>query len=283
MILAHLTDLHIRPPGLPAYRVVETTKLAERALRAVAALRPRPDAVVISGDLTDCGLAAEYALLAAMLRRHLSDVPVYVIPGNHDRGDELRAGLAGWPGVGSHPEFVQYVVDDLPVRLVMLDSVVPGQGYGTLCEARLTWLEEALSAAPDRRTMLVLHHPPILCGLGLADAIALQQPERLAVVLARHPQVERILCGHHHRPITGRIANAIVCVAPAVVHQAEFTLQDDLGRFVFEPPAFMLHLLLPDGQIASHTVMVEPFDGPYPYVEDPDYPGSREPRLAETA
>ena len=275
MILAHLTDLHVRPPGLPAYRVVETTMLAERALRAVAALRPRPDAVVISGDLTDCGLPAEYALLNRLLRRHLADFPVYVIPGNHDRRENLRVGLSSWPGVGAHPDFIQYAVDDLPLRLVMMDSVAAGHGHGELCGARLEWLERTLASAPDRPTVLVLHHPPILCGLSLADAISLHNPERLRAVLARHRQVERILCGHHHRPIVGRLGEAIVCAAPSVVHQAEFVLQDDEGRFVFEPPAFMLHLRLPNGQIASHTIMVEPFEGPYPYIEDPDYPGAR--------
>lgn len=275
MILAHLTDLHIRPPGLPAYRVVETTMLAERALRAVAAMRPRPDAVVISGDLTDCGLPSEYALLAGLLRRTLSGLPVYVIPGNHDRRENLRAALSEWPGVVADPDFVQYTVEDLSLRLVMLDSVAAGYGHGELCEQRLDWLDRALAAEPSRPTVLVLHHPPILCGLALADAIALREPDRLGRVLSRHKQVERVLCGHHHRPIVGRLGPAIVCAAPSVVHQAEFALDDDQGRFVFEPPAYMVHLHLPDGQIASHTVVVEAFAGPFPYIEDPDYPGCR--------
>jgi 3',5'-cyclic AMP phosphodiesterase CpdA len=275
MILAHLTDLHVRPSGVPAYRVVESTMLAERALRAVAGLRPRPHAVVISGDLTDCGLPSEYGVLAAMLRRHLSDVPVYLVPGNHDRRENLRAALRDWPGVVADPEFVQFAVDDLPVRLVLLDSVVPGYGHGELCDRRIAWLDRTLAAAPDRPTMLVLHHPPIQCGMPMADAIALHQPERLAALLERHPQVERVLCGHHHRSIVGRLGSVIVCVAPSVVHQAELALIDDEGRFVFEPPAFMLHLRMPDGQLASHTLYVEPYPGPFPYIADPDYPGAR--------
>ncbi len=273
MLLAHLSDLHVRPPGVRAYGVVETTMLAERALRVIAGLRPRPDAVVISGDLTDCGLVTEYQVLAPMLRRYLEGVPVYVVPGNHDRRDNFRAALGEFPGVCAHPEFVQYVVEDLPVRLVMLDSVVPGAGHGELCAARLEWLDATLAAAPERPTLLVMHHPPILCGLALADAINLRSADRLAAVLARHNQVERILCGHHHRPITGRLGQTIVCAAPSIAHQGEVALCYDQGRFVLEPPAFQLHLLLPDGQIASHTVMVESFPGPFPYIEDPDYPG----------
>jgi len=274
MNLLQLSDLHVRPPGLLAYGVVDSTAMTERALRAVAALRPPPDAVVISGDLTDCGLASEYAVLAGLLRQSLH-MPVYLIPGNHDRRDNFRTALSDFRGVQSDPDFVQYVVDDLPVRLVMLDSVVPGGDHGELCAARLDWLDRTLAADPDRPTMLVLHHPPILCGLALLDGINLRNAGALEAVLARHRHVERILCGHHHRNIVGRLGHAIVCVAPAVAHQGEFALLEDQGRFVLEPPAFLLHLRLPDGQVATHTVLVEQFPGPYPYVGNPDHPGSK--------
>ncbi len=276
MNLLHLSDLHVRPPGLPANRVVEASHLAERALRAVRAAAPRPDAVVISGDLTDCGLAAEYAELRRMLQRHLAGLRVYVIPGNHDRRDNFRAGLAGMPGIAEHPDFVQYVIDDLPVRLVMLDSVVPGAGHGLLCPDRLAWLDARLTEAPGRQTFLVLHHPPMLCGLPVYDAINLRNAADLGALLARHKQVERILCGHHHRSMTGQLGRAIVSVAPAAVHQGAFEPDDDRGRFVLEPPGYHVHLRLPDGSVVSHLVYVESFPGPFPYVASPDYPGGGE-------
>lgn len=276
MILLHLSDLHVRPSGVPAYRVVESSHLAERALRAARAFVPRPDAIVISGDLTDCGLPSEYDELRHMLRRHLGGVPVYLIPGNHDRRENFRAALAEFPGVTAHPEFVQYVVDDLPVRLVMLDSVVAGAGHGELCPRRLEWLDARLSEAPDRPTFLVLHHPPMLCGLPVYDAINLHTTAELGALLARHQQVERILCGHHHRSMTGRLGTAIVSAAPSAAHQGAFELEDDRGRFVLEPPGYHVHLRLPDGSIASHLVLVESFPGPFPYIADPDYPGGKD-------
>lgn len=276
MILVHLSDLHVRPSGKPAYRVVEASHLAERALRAVRAFTPRPDAVVISGDLTDNGLKEEYAELRHMLRRHLGGLPVYLIPGNHDRRENLRAGLGEFPGVAAHPDFVQYVVDDLPVRLVLLDSVAPGFGHGVLCAARLAWLEARLDEAPQRPTFLVLHHPPMLCGLPVFDAINLRNAEELGALLRRHPQVERILCGHHHRSMTGRLGHAIVSVAPSVAHQGAFELDDDRGRFAMEPPAYHVHLRTPDGGIVSHAVFVEAYPGPFPYIADPDYPGGKD-------
>ncbi|WP_284946850.1 phosphodiesterase [Acidisoma cladoniae] len=273
MLIAQLSDLHVRPLGVPAARVVETNMLVERALAAVAALRPAPDIVIISGDVTECGRPEEYAMAAAMLRRHLT-MPVFVVPGNHDRRDNFRAGLGHMPGVLSDPDFVQYAVEDYPVRLVMLDSVVPEAGYGLLCPERLAFLDHTLSAQPHKPTMLVLHHPPMLTGAASMDGIFLRNTADLAALLDRHPQVERILTGHHHRSIVGRLGSAIVIVAPSVVHQTALTLTPGVpDALVLEPPAYQLHLHLPDGGIASHVVYVEQFPGPFPFLVDDDYPG----------
>ncbi len=273
MIIAQLSDLHIRPRGIPAARVVETNMMVERALAAVAGMKPRPDVVLVSGDVTECGRPEEYEMAAALFRRYLT-MPVYVIPGNHDRRDNFRAGLGHMPGVTEDPDFVQYVVEDYPVRLVMLDSVVPEAGYGLLCPRRMGFLEETLAAQPEKPTMLVLHHTPMLTGSSGMDDIFLRNTEALGALLGRHPQVERILAGHHHRSIIGRLGGAIVIVAPAVVHQTELNLvPGTVDGLVMEPPAYQLHLHLPDGAIATHTAYVERFPGPFPFVVDDDYPG----------
>src|SRR5262249_53510356 len=108
MLIAQITDLHVRPKGLAANRVVETNMMTERAIDAVIALRPRPDVVLITGDLVDRGLVEEYEQLKIILRR--LDIPFFVIPGNHDRRDNLRRVLADYRGVTDDPEFVQFVV-----------------------------------------------------------------------------------------------------------------------------------------------------------------------------
>ena len=271
MFLVQLTDLHLRPEGRACYRVAETNMLSERALRAVRALRVKPDAVVISGDLTENGLDEEYAVLTGMLRREVRDVPVYVIPGNHDRREVMRSALASFPGVCADAAFVQYAVDDLPVRLVMLDTLVPGHAHGELCEQRLAWLDRTLAAAPERLTILVMHHPPFVCGIAHMDAINLRDSDRFAAVIARHSQVERILCGHHHRPITARVAHAIASIAPSVAHQVELDLHGGAqGFFVLEPPAFHIHARLPDGAIVTHMAYVESYPGPFPFITEPE-------------
>ncbi len=267
--IVQLTDLHVRPVGIAAYRVAETNMLTARALRAVARVQPVPDAVIITGDLTDCGLASEYALLRDMLAQHLR-IPVHVIPGNHDRREMLLAGLPGVPHEGG---FVHYAVDDLPLRLVMLDTVVPGAGHGELCPARLDWLDHILAQQPDKPTLIGMHHPPFQCGIAHMDAIALHAPAAFEAVVRRHAQVQRIVCGHHHRPVTAMLGTALASICPSVAHQVELDLSDDApAAFVMEPAAYQIHRWRPDMGVVSHTAYVESYPGPFPFLPDPDYP-----------
>lgn len=274
MLICQLTDLHVRLVGQPANRVAETNMFVERAFRAVAAFTPRPDAILLTGDLTECGLDAEYANLARLIRRYLSLAPVFVIPGNHDRREKLRECLAHLPGVTADPVYVQYAVEDFPVRLVMLDTVVPGAGHGELQPEQLQWLDRTLALVPGKPTLIGMHHPPFACGIAHMDRIRLRDAAAFAEVVARHKQVERIVCGHHHRAITTKVAQAIASISPSVAHQVEMSLHpDDPGAFVFEPPAYQLHRWTAEDGIVSHTVYVEQYPGPYPFVTDPEYPG----------
>jgi 3',5'-cyclic AMP phosphodiesterase CpdA len=275
MLICQLTDLHVRPEGIAANRVSETNMLTERALRVVAGFTPRPDVVIITGDLTECGLPAEYANLSAMLGRTLS-IPVYVIPGNHDRRENLRRALGHLPGVAADPDYVQYAVEDHPVRLVMLDTVVPGAGHGELSQSQLGWLDRALAAQPDKPTLVGMHHPPFVTGIPHMDNIALLNAETFRSVIAKHRQVERIVCGHHHRAIVGQCAQAIASVSPSVAHQVELTFDPSApGAFNFEPPAFQLHMWHEQTGFVTHTAYVDRYAGPFPFITDPAYPGMR--------
>jgi 3',5'-cyclic AMP phosphodiesterase CpdA len=119
-----------------------------------------------------------------------------------------------------------------------------------------------------------MHHPPFICGIAHMDRINLHNAAQFTAVIARHRQVELIICGHHHRPIVTQVAHAIASIAPSVAHQVELSLDPhDQGAFVFEPPAFQLHLWTPTAGIVSHTAYVDDFSGPYPFVNDPEYPG----------
>jgi Icc protein len=275
MLICQLTDLHVRPDGLAANRVSETNMLTEQAFRVVAAFKPQPDVVLITGDLTECGLVREYTNLSAMLGRTLS-MPVYVIPGNHDRRENLRANLGHLAGVTTDPHFVQYAVEDHPVRLIMLDTLVPGANHGELSDTQLRWLDRTLTAQPNRPTLVGMHHPPFATGIPHMDKIALRDLEAFRTVIARHRQVERIVCGHHHRPIVGQCAHAIVSISPSVAHQVELTFDpSDPGAFNFEPPAFQLHIRVEQAGFVSHTVYTGSYRGPFPFLTDVDYPGTK--------
>lgn len=273
MLICQITDLHIRPRGLAAYRVSETNMMVERAIDALIALRPRPDVVLITGDMTDCGLVEEYELLRALLSR--LPMPVYMVPGNHDRRDNLRKVFADWPSVVSDPEFVQFVVDDFPVRLIGLDTLVPGASGGELCEKRLAFLERALAVDDVKPVVIFMHHPPFAHGIVHMDRINLTSGQaRLRELVRAHGRVERILCGHDHRAIDTLFGGTLASVAPGVSHQVAFDLDPaHEGALVFEPPAFRLHLSGVEEGIVSHTVYVERFPGPFPFVLDRDYPG----------
>ena len=246
--------------------------LTERALRAVRSLPRPPDAIVISGDLADCGLASEYAVLSDMLRR-LATAPVYLIPGNHDRRDVMRAALRDFPGITDQQQFIQYVVETLPLRLVMLDTIVPGAHHGELCSARLQWLEATLAARPERPTVVVMHHPPFKTGMRRMDASGLRNADAFCATISRHRQVQRILCGHQHRSVAGSVAHALATVAPSAAHQVELDLWSDRPEmWNLEPAAFQLHVHEQGGPIVTHTAYVEAFPGPFPFVVGPDCP-----------
>ena len=266
MLICQVTDLHVCAPGRLAFGSVDTNAMTERALSAIASLHPAPEAVLVTGDLANGGGEAEYLVFLSLIRRHLS-IPVYVIPGNHDRREPLRHALSGLPGLTAAPGFLHYVVEDLPVRLVMLDTQVPDQNYGELCAERLEFLERALASAPQHPTIIAMHHPPLVCGIGFMDRDNLRNTADFAAVVARHRQVQLIVCGHVHRAVMGTVAGIPVLIAPSPCHQVALSLAPGAaGAFVLEPPAFVLHRWTAVDGLASHVAHVGPSPGPFPFT-----------------
>ena len=190
MIIAQVTDTHIRIPGKLAYRRVDTAKYLAEAVAHLNGLAPLPDVVVMTGDLVDFAKPEEYAHLAALIAPFRA--PVYLLPGNHDGRDEMRQ---AFPAHRYLPRegFLQYTIEDWPVRLVAVDTLIPGEGGGEVCAARLVWLEKTLAAEPRRPTVVMMHHPPFRTGIGFMDGHGLKNREGYAAVSARHPQVERVI------------------------------------------------------------------------------------------
>lgn len=267
MLIAQLSDPHIVAPGNLLYGRVDTAGFLERAVAELTRIDPQPDIVVITGDLVDKGTAVEYV----HLRRLLAPLamPVFVIPGNHDAREELRAAFAG-DGYLPRDGFLQYAVDDYPVRLIALDTHIPGAGGGLLCAERLAWLDDALAADRERPTVLIMHHPPFSTGIERMDKAGLEGIDPFAAVVARHPQVERILCGHLHRAIDRRFAGTVAGTAPSTAHQINLNLLPGAPlRLMFEPPGYQLHLWRDDSGLVTHTAPIGDWDGPYPLRAEP--------------
>jgi Icc protein len=264
MLIAQITDLHIKPAGELAYGRVETAAYLERAVGALLALDPRPDVVIATGDLVDAGSPAEYDRLRRLLAP--LDIPLYVVPGNHDARRALHAAFAGEGYLPDGGDFLHYTVEDWPVRLIGLDTLVPGEPSGALCAERLGWLAARLAEQPERPTLVFMHHPPIATGIAHMDAMGLADAAALAELMRRHPQVERVACGHVHRSIQARFVGTIASVAPSTAHQVALDLRPGSEAcFTLEPPGFHLHLWQPGLGIVTHTAPIDSSPGPYPF------------------
>jgi 3',5'-cyclic AMP phosphodiesterase CpdA len=263
MILAQVTDTHVKLPGRLAYQRVDTGAHLARAVAALNALDPQPDLVALTGDLVDFGKPEEYEHLRAILGPLRA--PYVLLPGNHDERAALRA---GFPDHDYLPRdgFLQYATDAGPLRLVALDTVIPMRGDGELCTERLAWLDRTLAGAPDRPTVVMMHHPPFLTGIAHMDEQGLAGREGFAAVIARHRQVERIICGHLHRSIQCRVAHTVASTCPAPCHQVALDLRPNgPSAFVLEPPGYQLHQWIDGTGLVTHTAVIGGFDGPHPF------------------
>ncbi|MBY8882158.1 phosphodiesterase [Actinacidiphila acidipaludis] len=263
--LAHLSDPHLTTGvlgGAPALAL-------RRALGRVMMLDPRPDCVVITGDLTDHGRPDEYEALREVLGHF--PLPLHLIAGNHDDPAALRAAFAGTPfldgdasrrrdrdrdGDAAAPD-CQYVVEHPALTVVVLQSTVPGAPGGLLGADRLAWLDQALAARPGFPAVVCLHHPPLPIGIPLLDGMRLADGPGLAEVVARHPHVVRVLAGHVHRPVVAPFAGTVLATAPSTYLQSGLRFDEGAPGYLPEPTSFLLHLL-PDGSTTwvTHAVAV---------------------------
>jgi Icc protein len=263
MLLAQISDLHVRPQGETYKNAVDSNCMFADAVAHLNRLDPRSDLVLITGDLVDEGQQAEYDNLRALLA-HL-ELPYLLMPGNHDDRELL---VRSFPGHDYLPKNgpKHYVIDGHPVYIVAIDTTVPGEHHGLLDEPGVSWLGAALSGSRGAPTVVLMHHPPIACGIPYMDKYMCRQPERIEAVIARHANVERVLCGHVHRPIMQRWAGTLLCSCPSTATQIALQLRPDAKPQSYrEPPACLLHWWR-DGAMVTHTSYIGRFEGPFPFA-----------------
>ncbi|MES0808700.1 phosphodiesterase [Roseibium sp. SCPC15] len=266
-LIAQITDLHLRPRGLACYRVSDTNMFAERAVRALRSQTPKPDAIVLTGDLTDRSDPREYAVARELLSQ--LDMPVFLVPGNHDSSEGMRREMRDFPGISETTAGkIHYTADIGEVQLVALDTHLLGRPQGEVGEDQLRWLQDALSKN-TRPTLIALHHPPALSGIVHMDNMGLLDADALAEVIAPYDHVERLVCGHLHRPIIASFAGKVMTLAPSTGHQVVLDLTENgPAMFNFEPAAYFLHYHSQKTGVVTHMAYVENFPGPHHFFAD---------------
>lgn len=167
MLIAQLSDVRVRPRGVPYRGVADSNRMLGDAIEHLHRLDRRPDLVLLTGGLVDEGHPDEYAMALELLEQ--LTIPYLAIPGNHDRREHFRAAFGGSAAHLPKQGPLHYCIDDHPVRFVALDSCPPGQHHGDVDSAGLAWLQATLATDLSKPTLLLMHHPPFVSGIPYLD------------------------------------------------------------------------------------------------------------------
>ncbi len=248
MRIAQISDTHILAP---------TTELeagasrADNLRRCIAHINDQTvDLVIHTGDSVQDGEPDQYAHLKDILDG--LDAPYFMVPGNRDRHDALRTAFRHLPYLPAEGDFLHYVVEDYPIRLVALDSVVPGERKGVFCSVRLDWLDRTLAAEPERPTLLYMHHPPFDIEPHYVGGYRRQnEADSLSEVVSRHPQVVRLLCGHVHCSHRESWGGTVATTMPSVA----VDLRKEVDPAIGDTPLYLLHAASEEG-LETHMQVV---------------------------
>ncbi len=255
-VLLHISDTHLRAHGSRLFDLVDGADRLARALAAIEGSGIRPDAVVFTGDLADLGETDAYAALRALVEPFAARIGarVFWVMGNHDDRDGFRRLLLDEPG-GTAP--VDSVAELDGLRVVTLDSTVPGHHHGELTDEQLDWLADVLATPAPLGPILAMHHPPVPSVLPLAASVELRDQRRLAAVL-RGTDVRAIIAGHLHYSTFATFAGIPVSVASSTCYAQDLTVPTGGTRPQDGAQAFnLVHLY---DETVVHSVV--PVDAP---------------------
>ncbi len=261
MLIVQISDTHITCPGSKAYGIAPMTANLGCCVEHINTMVPQSDVVIHTGDVTNTGTPEEVRQAAAVLA-HLA-CPVFMVPGNHDSGSVLSAEF----GMEICPDG-DFVVDDYPVRLIGMDSTDPGKPGGKITAAQAQWLDRQLSGAPEKPTLIFMHHPPVKCGVRESDEDGFVGADLLGQVVGKYNNIERIVCGHIHLLVHARWHGTIVSTAPSMGMQLglDLTMEKE-SEFLLNEPGYLLHHWTGHEQLITHAVSMEKTEGPFLFEE----------------
>ncbi len=216
-----------------------TAHRLKTAVTAINRLRPRPEFVILTGDLTNDEQESSYFLVKSILAR--LEVPLYLAVGNHDARVPFRRIMLG----ESNPQGdrIHYSFSRNGYRFVVLDSLDEGKVTGSMDDRQLDWLHQTLTDTGKAPTLVCLHHPPVPTGAPWMDSLMLQEADRLLEVLEHHRSVHWVLCGHVHHPFCierGRIKYLITPSVSFQFRKKPLPTEGPARLLSTKPPAFRI-------------------------------------------
>ncbi|MEN8211714.1 MAG: metallophosphoesterase, partial [Thermodesulfobacteriota bacterium] len=214
MLIAHISDSHIPGYGKKAYDIAPTAENLALCVNHINRLKPEPDLVLVTGDITFDGLLEEAEHAVAILKK--LHYPFYVIPGNHDDRATLFSVFGRVHCPVEHQSSINYVIEDYEIRLIGMDSTIPGAPGGKIDDVSAQWLGDRLAEKSKQPTIIFMHHPPVKCGVIETDMDGFTGAKRLGDIISGYSNIERILCGHIHLEAHIKWCGTIVSTAPSM-------------------------------------------------------------------
>ncbi|MFJ4224814.1 phosphodiesterase [Microbacterium sp. NPDC089695] len=250
-VIVHVSDPHFLAGGARLGGRYDVEASFTRTLNAIRAVHPSPAAIVVTGDLADLGEPEAYRRLREAVEPVAAELGTVVVwvAGNHDERPALREGLLD---LAPTEEPVTGVWDLDGLRLIALDSSVPGWHHGDLDGAQLEWLAEVLREPAPQGTLIATHHPPLPSHLPLFDILELRHQDEFADVI-RGTDVRGILAGHLHYSSHGVFAGVPVSVSSATCYTMNVARPAADVNGMDAAQAFQLVHVHPD--TITHTVV----------------------------
>ncbi len=249
--VVQVTDPHVgRIITFPSGKIDLYDELV-RAARKIKSLDPCPDMIIVSGDLAHHGNADDYIRSKSVLDS--IGIPYYLVVGNHDVRVSLRSIFSDHTYLNTGDHYIQYTIEEGPVRMIVLDTLAVGSHRGLLDPERIQWLDDRLHEQPNKPTMICMHHPPFETGMPYPDNLGLDGTKELAEVVRNYHNIEAIVSGHTHRDSSVRWNGTVAYVTPSssFSYKLEFHDVNDLDP-LYAPPAFRVFRWDPDVGLVSH-------------------------------
>ena len=253
MIIAQISDTHI---ALDTDDADQRIRDFESTIADLNKLDPAPDVIVHTGDIVHNGRAEEYA--QAVATHNKARAPVFVMVGNKDNRGNLLKAFSGCGYLGADTEFIDYAIEEFPIRLIMLDTLNPASNKGDFCAKRVARLKEMIDAETTKPIAVFMHHPPFEVPVGPEPLHydSREVMDELANTLQSSGRIVAVFSGHVHRFAHGTVGDIPASVVTAIsttLRKGEYASEAD------DRPLYHLHHFDPKGGFTTETrIVVEP-------------------------